>query len=174
MLSTRGPPTHTPVYSLTDIEQAEDEAGLLKSTELIRGLVQKEVDGSAEGLNGHGVPSNRIVVAGFSQGGAISLLTGLTSPVPIAGVAALSTWLPLRNRIEQLRTNPTPFPVFEAHGTADQIVDFAFGKATYEGLRDKLGFGKLVVFHEYKGMMHSACPQEIHDLGQWLERVVPI
>lgn len=144
----------------------------MKSTEAIRTLVQKEIDGTAEGLNGHGVPSNRIVVAGFSQGGAIALLNGLTAPAPLAGVAALSTWLPLRNKIQTLRTNPKPFPVFQAHGSADQIVDFAFGRATHEGLRDQMQFGNLAEFHEYRGMMHSACPEEIRDLGAWLERVV--
>lgn len=146
----------------------------MRSRDLIRGLVEKEMDGTAEGLNGHGVPSNRIVVAGFSQGGAISLLTGLTAPQPLAGVAALSAWMPLRNKIADLRTNPKPFPVFEAHGTADQIVDYAFGKATSEGLRGPLGFGDLVEFHSYHGMMHSACMDEVRDLGAWLERVLPI
>ncbi|WFC98014.1 lysophospholipase [Malassezia yamatoensis] len=162
------------IYSLTDIEQDEDKVGLLKSTESVRSLVQKEIDGSAEGLNGHGVPSERIVVAGFSQGGAIALLLGLTTTWSLAGVAGLSTWLPLRKQILELRANPKPFPIFEAHGTADQIVNFAFGKATYEGLRDQLHFGDQIEFHEYAGMMHSACPQEIQDLKQWLEKVIPI
>lgn len=146
----------------------------MRSTSLIRDLVKQEIDGSAPGLNGHGVPSNRIVVGGFSQGGAIALLAGLTSPSPIAGVVALSTWMPLRAKIEAMRTSQELFPVFQAHGTADQIVNYEFGKATHEGLRTQLGFGKLAEFHEYKGMMHSACPEEIRDLGQWLERVVPI
>lgn len=165
-------PSHT-VYSLTDLDQAEDEKGLLHSTELVHGLVQQELNGTAPGLDGHSIPSSRIVVAGFSQGGAISLLTGLTSPVPLAGIAALSTWLPLRAKIVSLRKNQAKFPIFQAHGTSDQIVDYKFGEMTHEGLRDQLQFGSAAEFHRYPGMAHSACPEEITDLGTWLEKVLP-
>ncbi|WFD25253.1 lysophospholipase [Malassezia nana] len=162
------------LYSLTSLEEGEDEAGMLRSVEAVRGLVQQEVDGSAPGLNGHKVPMNRIVLAGFSQGGAISLLLGLTQTEPLAGIAALSTWLPLHAKIQSMRP-PTsaPFPLFQAHGTVDQIVDYQFGKRTFSFLQDELGFHSQAEWHEYR-MPHSACPEEIRDLGAWLERVLPI
>ncbi|PKI83189.1 lysophospholipase [Malassezia vespertilionis] len=161
------------LYSLTSMDEGEDEAGLMKSTEAIRGLVQEEINGTASQLNGHKVPSSRIVVAGFSQGGAISLLTGLTSPAKLAGVGALSTWLPMYAKVPAMRTQ-SDFPIFQAHGTSDQIVDFKFGESTHKHLANDLGFNKLAEFFPYEGMQHSASPQEIIDFGKWLERVLPI
>lgn len=162
------------LYSLTSLEDGEDEAGMLRSVEAVRQLVQQEVDGSAPGLNGHKVPMNRIVLAGFSQGGAISLLLSLTQRERLAGVAALSTWLPLHAKIQSMRP-PTPptFPIFQAHGTLDQMVEYQFGQRTFAFLQNELGFQSLAKWHEYP-MPHSACPAEIRDLGAWLERVVPI
>jgi len=159
------------VYSMTSLDDGEDEAGLLQSTQAIRALVNAEADGSAPGLNGHRVPLNRIVVAGFSQGGAISLLTGLTSPVPLAGVGALSTWLPLHRKIASMRPTQATFPLFQAHGTADTLVNFEFGQQTHTYLK-QLGFTQ-AEWHQYDGMAHGACPAEITDLGAWLAKVVP-
>ncbi|WFD29653.1 lysophospholipase [Malassezia sp. CBS 17886] len=162
------------IYSLNDLNRGEDEAGLLNGAQGLLRLVQEETDGSAEGLNGHKVPADRIVLAGFSQGGAVALLSALLSPLPIAGVGALSTWLPLQEKIEQMRKRTGPFPVFQAHGTADSVVNIALGRMTHELLSKQLGFGKLDEFHEYPGMAHSACPEEIRDWGNWLSRVLPL
>lgn len=141
------------------------------STEAVRTLIAQEADGSAEGLNGHKVPLHRIVVAGFSQGGAIALLCGLTHPSPLAGVAALSTWLPMHEKWEATPPKQTGFPLFQAHGTQDTVVDYRFGKMSNEALR-RFGFGDKLSWHEYP-MPHSACPDEIRDLAAWLEQVVP-
>ncbi|KAL4401561.1 palmitoyl-(protein) hydrolase [Malassezia pachydermatis] len=161
------------VFSLLSLDREEDEAGLLESVSAVRSLIQQEVDGSAPGLNGHAVPLNRIVVAGFSQGGAVSLLLGVTNKEPLAGVAALSSWLPLHKKVASMRSSTSTFPIFQAHGTQDQIVDFSFGQMTHDRLQNELGFGSKAEWHEY-AMPHSACPAEIHDLGRWLQRVVPI
>lgn len=163
----------TAVYSLTDLSQGEDEAGLMQSTSAIQRLVRAELDGTAPELNGNRIPADRIVVGGFSQGGAIALLTGLLSPEPLAGVAALSTWLPLATKVPQLRRRQGAFPIFQAHGTADPIVDPDYGRQTSEALRTQFGFGDAAEFHTYHGMVHSACPEEINDLSAWLERVLP-
>lgn len=149
--------------ALDDLSGAEDEAGLLKSTDEIKKLIKAENDGSAQGLDGHQIPSERIVVGGFSQGGAISLLTGLTNPNAVAGVAALSTWLPLRAKIATLRT-PTSkdLKVFQAHGDADPVVKYEYGQRTVAFLKNELGLSeKDVEFHTYPRMPHSACPEEV-------------
>lgn len=159
------------LYSLTDLEQDEDEAGMLRSVSSVMKLVEQETDGSAPGLNGHGVPMSRIVLAGFSQGGAIAQLLGLTSKESPAGVAALSTWLPLHKKISSMRASQQTYPFFQAHGTADPMVDYEFGRRSFEAVKTDLGFGHSAEWHEYQ-MPHSACPAEITDLAAWLERVL--
>ena len=159
------------LYSLTDLEQGEDEAGMLSSVSSVMKLVEQETDGSAPGLNGHRVPMSRIVLAGFSQGGAIAQLLGLTSKERPAGVAALSTWLPLHKKISSLRASQQTYPFFQAHGTADPMVDYEFGRRSFEAVQTDLGFGHQAEWHEYQ-MPHSACPAEITDLAAWLERVL--
>lgn len=170
---------------------SEDEAGLRESSDAIKALVDAEVDGSADGLNGKGVQCDRVVVGGFSQGGAIALLAGLTRTPPVAGIIALSTWLPLRAKLiaPYLATHADQLPVFMAHGTADPVVRFEFGQRSAKFLRagdgggQGLGLGNLrqsekggwrgVWQEEYPGMPHSACPEEIEHMGQFLEKVVP-
>lgn len=113
-----------------------------------------------------------------TQGGAIAYLTGLTHPSPLAGIIALSSWLPLKSKIVSLLSpHAKDTPVFHGHGSSDQIVQFAFGKRTVEFLKGEaeggLGMGELktasgaggkakgVKFEIYKGMAHSACPEEV-------------
>ncbi|KAJ1030758.1 hypothetical protein NDA18_001994 [Ustilago nuda] len=168
-------PSWFDILALDDLSGAEDEAGLLKSTDEIKKLIKAENDGTAQGLDGQQIPSGRIVVGGFSQGGAISLLTGLTNPNAVAGVAALSTWLPLRAKIATLRT-PTSknLKVFQAHGDADPVVKYEYGQRTVAFLKNELGLAeKDVGFHTYPRMPHSACPEEIRDLAAFLEKVIP-
>ncbi len=161
--------------ALDDLSGAEDEAGLLKSTDEIKKLIKAENDGTAQGLDGHQIPSERIVVGGFSQGGAIALLTGLTNQNAVAGVAALSTWLPLRAKIAALRA-PTSknLKVFQAHGDADQVVKYEYGQRTVSFLKNDLGLAEQdVEFRTYPRMPHSACPEEIRDLAAFLEKAIP-
>ncbi|SJX60160.1 related to lysophospholipase [Sporisorium reilianum f. sp. reilianum] len=168
-------PSWFDILSLDDISGAEDEAGMLKSADEIKKLIKAENDGTAQGLDGQNIPSERIVVGGFSQGGAISLLIGLTNPNPVAGVAALSTWLPLRAKIATLRTpTSTSLKVFQAHGDADQVVKYEYGQRTVSFLKNELGLNEQdVEWHTYPRMPHSACPEEIRDLAVFLEKVIP-
>jgi phospholipase/carboxylesterase len=138
-----------------------DEKGVRESEAAIRALIERE--------GARGVPPENVVLAGFSQGGAIALHTGLRYPWRLAGVLALSTYLPLA---ETLPAEASPanraVPIFMAHGTLDPIVPHAMGAASCEFL-SRLGYA--VEWHEYT-MQHQVCAEEIEDIGAWLRRVL--
>ncbi|HXF65684.1 MAG TPA: alpha/beta hydrolase-fold protein [Burkholderiales bacterium] len=138
-----------------------DEAGLRESQAQIAALVERE--------SARGVAPRNIVLAGFSQGGAVALETGLRYPERLAGVMALSTYLPLAERLPQEASAANrATPVFMAHGLYDPVVPYAMGAGTRALLA---GLGYSVEWHEYP-MPHSVCPQEIADIGAWLRRVL--
>lgn len=153
---------------------------MTKSANAIKALVDAEVDGSADGLKGNGIKSDRVVIGGFSQGGAIALLAGLTRTPPIAGIIALSTWLPLRAKLiaPLLPDHANTLPVFMGHGTADPVVKYTYGERSAKFIRAGdgggagLGLGQFrqtddktkwrgVWSESYPGMAHSACPEEV-------------
>jgi len=145
-----------------DRQAAEDEAGVRQSAEDIRALVRRERE--------RGISADRIVLAGFSQGGAMALFTALRSPERLGGVLALSTYLPLAAALEK-EAHPAnaAVPVFMAHGTFDPVVPLSLG----EGSRDLLrGRGYDVEWRTY-AMPHSVCADEVEDLREWLLRVLP-
>jgi phospholipase/carboxylesterase len=151
--------------SLGDLEgrsRRADEKGVRESQAQIEALIEREA--------GRGVPRARIVLAGFSQGGAIALHTGLRHPHALAGVMALSTYLPLADSFarEAAPANART-PVFMAHGTHDPVVPYAMGWGSRE-LLVRAGYD--VEWHDYP-MPHSVCPEEVHDIGAWLRRVLP-
>ena len=186
------------VTSLEDVSGSEDEAGLTKSAEALKALVAAEATGTGpDAPSSVKIPSHRVVVGGFSQGGAISYLAGLSfhakDKKPLAGVVAMSTWCPMRKTVSKWlqdsngpSSSPPP-PFFAAHGSADPVVRYSFGERSVEFLKEGLGFGGLrqisdgehkdrwtgVQFKTYQGMPHSACPEEIEDLGIFLEKVIP-
>ena len=134
-----------------------DEAGLLAARAIVRALIAREVE--------RGIPSERIFLAGFSQGGAVAYLSALTHPEPLAGVIALSTYIPSAALItRELSAANRDIPMFVAHGTQDDVVPPAMGQQALELLR---GFGLAPQWHTYP-MPHSVCPQEIDDIGAWL------
>jgi phospholipase/carboxylesterase len=138
-----------------------DEAGLRESQAQIAALIDRE--------KARGIAPERIVLAGFSQGGAVALQTGLRHPERLAGVMALSTYLPLA---ESLPTEGTPAnratSIFMAHGLFDPIVPLAMGAGSMTYLAS---LGYRVEWHQYP-MPHSVCEQEIADIGAWLRRVL--
>lgn len=138
--------------------KSEDERGIRVSESQLRKLIERE--------NARGIPSDKIVIAGFSQGGAIALHSALRYPEPLAGVLALSTYLPLQDKAdgEKLAANRQT-PIFMAHGTADPIVPLTAGESSAERL-NALGFS--VDFHRYP-MPHSVHPQEITEISAWLQ-----
>jgi phospholipase/carboxylesterase len=151
-------------YDISSFERGsqEDEAGFRDSDAAVRELVAQEV--------GRGIPPNRIVLAGFSQGGAVSLYTAPRFPERLAGVMALSTYLPLRSRLkaEQVPANRGT-PIFMAHGLTDPVLPIALGLESRDLLKS---FGYDVEWHQYP-MPHSLCEDEVDDIRAFLHRVLP-
>jgi phospholipase/carboxylesterase len=146
----------------TDLVRREDEAGIRASHKAVEALIERETE--------RGTPRSRIVLAGFSQGGAITLHTGLRHGEPLAGLIALSTYLPLADRFEAERALQSErVPIFLAHGTADPVVPIARGRASRDMLK-KLGAD--IEWHEYP-MQHSVCGEQVRDVAAFLRRVLP-
>ncbi len=137
----------------------EDEAGIRASQALLEALVERE--------RRRGVDARRIVLAGFSQGGAIALHTGLRHPEPLAGILALSTYLPLAAKLAAERSAANrDLPVFMAHGAQDPMIGIARARDS-RGALEALGYP--VEWQEY-AMTHSVCGEEIADIAAWLLR----
>jgi phospholipase/carboxylesterase len=144
-----------------DLAQRADEAGIRHSQAAIDALIAKEA--------ARGMPASRVVLAGFSQGGVLSLQTGLRHPKALAGVMSLSAYLPLASTVEKERNAVNQgTPIFIGHGMADNVVPLKAGTAARDQLI-KLGYD--VDWHQYP-MAHSVCPQELDDIGAWLTRVL--
>jgi phospholipase/carboxylesterase len=135
----------------------EDEPGVRASQRRIEALIARE--------KARGVPAARLVLAGFSQGGAMALHTGLRHAERLAGVMALSCFLPLADRVgaEASPANRS-VPIFLAHGTHDPVIPLARAQEAREVLT---GLGYPVEWHEYR-MPHSVCDAELRDIGAWL------
>ena len=139
----------------------EDEAGLRASVLDVQALLDREA--------GRGMPPERTVLMGFSQGCAMTLLTGLRAPRRLAGLVALSGYLPLATSTATERSAANEgLPVFMAHGRFDPVVAPARGLAARDAL---LALGYPVEWHDYP-MEHAVCPDEIDDLNQWLLKVL--
>lgn len=140
-----------------DLVRREDEAGLRASIPLVQQFIDRERE--------RGIAPERIVLAGFSQGCAMTLLTGLRYPERLAGLVGLSGYLPLAASTAAERSEANlRTPIFLAHGRADPVVHFQRALTSRDTLRE-LGYG--VEWHEYD-MPHSVCAQEIADLNRWL------
>ncbi|EIW61403.1 Phospholipase/carboxylesterase [Trametes versicolor FP-101664 SS1] len=164
------------VFEFGSINAREDEAGILKTAHALNQLITAEVDA--------GIPADRIVLGGFSQGAAMSLFTGLTTERRLAGVAVLSGWLGLRNKVKvMLNDHAKKLPVFWGHGKSDQIVRFDRATASIEFIKGELGLKTLVSpdkvleggieWHAYDMLAHSANDQELQDLKTFLQKVLP-
>ncbi len=135
----------------------EDEAGIHESQAYIESLISKEI--------ARGIPSNRIVLAGFSQGGAVVLQTALRYKQPLAGVMALSTYLPLKLSLEKEKSKTNQhIPIFMAHGTFDNIIALSTNQISFEVLQAQ---HYSVQRHEYP-MAHSVNAEEIDDIRAFL------
>jgi phospholipase/carboxylesterase len=146
-----------------DRRSEEDEAGIRESAEGIRALVRRERE--------RGIPAERIVLAGFSQGGAMALHTALREDARLAGVLALSTYLPLAATLEtEAHPSNAAVPIFQAHGTTDPIVPVSLGEGSRDRLRSQ---GYEVDWHTYP-MPHSVCAEEVADVREWLLGVLPV
>uniref|UniRef100_A0A8I3X249 Acyl-protein thioesterase 1 n=1 Tax=Callithrix jacchus TaxID=9483 RepID=A0A8I3X249_CALJA len=147
-------------------DSQEDEPGIKQAAENIKALIDQEVK--------NGIPSNRIILGGFSQGGALSLYTALTMQQKLAGVTALSCWLPLRASFPQGPINGAnrDISILQCHGDCDPLVPLMFGSLTVEKLKTLVNPAN-VTFKTYEGMMHSSCQQEMMDVKQFIDKVLP-
>jgi len=144
-----------------DIVQREDEAGLRRSIGLVNALIDNE--------RARGIAADRIVLAGFSQGCAMTLLAGLRYPERLAGLIGMSGYLPLAATLAAERHVANhDVPIFLAHGRFDPVVPFARAAASRDVLTAQ---GYDVEWHEYP-MEHSVCGEEVADLQRWLLRVL--
>ena len=145
------------IISLDTNSRAVDEAGIIVSRQAIRSLMERE--------NQRGVPCSRIFLAGFSQGGAVAYTTALTHAESLAGVIALSTYIPSLKLLEGEATDANrAVPIFAAHGTEDDVVSPELGIRARDFL---LRQGYRLEWHEY-AMPHSVCIEEIDEIGRWL------
>lgn len=145
----------------SDLNRREDESGVRASQQAVEALVAREGE--------RGIAPNRIVLAGFSQGGAIALQTALRQSRALAGVMALSTYVPLAATLPKERNAASnAVPILMAHGTHDAVIPLAMAKRSRDLLRS-LGYD--VQWHEYP-MEHSVCPEEIAAIGAFLRQVL--
>jgi phospholipase/carboxylesterase len=142
-----------------EFRRDEDGDGIRTSAAQIGALVARE--------NERGVPCERIVMAGFSQGGAIALHVALGHPESFAGILALSTYVVLDSTLEdEISEANRATPIFQAHGTFDPLVGVERGQAARDRL---LALNYAVEWHSYP-MGHEVCPDEIRDVGIWLRK----
>ncbi|KAL1992849.1 hypothetical protein VTN49DRAFT_3605 [Thermomyces lanuginosus] len=151
-----------------DIEEAkknQDEKGILRSRDYFNSLIKEEIE--------KGISPSRIILGGFSQGGVMSLFTGITNAHKLGGIFGLSCYLLLSDGLkEHLPNGELPnqkTPIFIAHGTDDSVVKYQFGEMTAKSLKER-GFN--VDFHTYHGLDHSADPMEIQDLENFIDKIL--
>jgi len=149
-------------YDISDgAIRREDETGVRASQGLIEALIAREKE--------RGTAAGRLVLAGFSQGGAIALQTGLRHAERIAGIMALSTYLPIADKFPaEAGAANRDVPIFMAHGSYDAVIPLARAEQS-RGILQSLGYA--VEWREYP-MQHSVCPEEVTDIGAWLRKVL--
>lgn len=145
----------------TDIAKREDEAGLRESQGLINQLIAREV--------ARGIPTQRILLAGFSQGCAMALQTGLRYPEKLGGLLCLSGYVPLNDKIaDERHAANQATPIFLVHGRADPVIPIQRAEQSRDLLKS---LAYQVEWHEYM-MQHSVCEEEITDISVWLKKVL--
>ncbi len=145
-----------------DSKAIQDEKGIRHSEKSVKALIYKTVS--------EGIKANRIILMGFSQGGALALHTALRFEQPLAGVGVLSAYLPIHHLLMNER-NPANLrlSIFMAHGLADTVVPYMMGQASYGWLQNA---GYTPQWHSYP-MDHSVCYEELQDIGKWIQTQLP-
>ena len=150
-------------YDITGLEadRREDEGGLRASQQEIEALIEREKQ--------RGIPASRILLAGFSQGCAMAIQTGLRHPETLAGLLCLSGYVPLSDKLGTERTEASKAtPIFMAHGRYDNVVPFNRAEASRDLLQS---LGYQLEWHEY-AMQHSLCLEEVQHISAWLKKVL--
>ncbi|MBD8657266.1 alpha/beta hydrolase [Oxalobacteraceae sp. CFBP 13730] len=145
----------------TDLTRREDEGGLRASQLQVEALIARE--------KARGIPASRIILAGFSQGCAMTLQTGLRHPEKLAGMLCLSGYLPLASVAGAERSEASlATPIFMAHGVQDPVVPFARAEESRKVVE---ALGYQVEWHAYP-MQHTLCLEEVQDISKWIRKVV--
>ena len=144
-----------------ELDRRADEEGVRASAGIARALVDEQI--------ARGIAAERIVLAGFSQGGAIALFAGLRLPFRVAGILALSTYLPVATSLAaEAHPANRDVPIFLAHGSQDPVIALALSERSRAAMAD---LGYTVEVHTYP-MPHAVCAEEIRDIANWLQRVL--
>ncbi|KAG0294963.1 hypothetical protein BGZ98_001550 [Dissophora globulifera] len=157
-------PSWYDIKDLNKVDQEQDEEGMLNSRQQIMQIVREEIEQN-------GIPANRIVIGGFSQGCVMGLMTSLTSEYKFAGIVSLSGYMPLHKKIMNMVSDANrKTPILWGHGDADPVVSLDFGVQSVDLLK-KNKFN--VTFNTYRGLGHSSSPQEIRDVLEFLLQTIP-
>lgn len=149
-----------------DISQSDDgfsenNEHIRDASQHIRTLIHREQE--------RGIATSRIIVAGFSQGGAVALYTGLSFEQPLAGIMALSTYVPMINSFETwVSVSARKVPVFQAHGVHDSMISIHRAEKSRNTMNQN---GVSVEWHSYT-MEHSLCAEEVHDISRWIIKIL--
>lgn len=156
-------PSWFDIRSLKKGSDDEDEEGIKASSQRVVSLIEEEINS--------GIPSNRILIGGFSQGGSVALHTLQTYDKKLAGCIGLSTYLSLYKQFDKLTKGVNKeTTVFLGHGNADNVVSYDFGKMSSQMLSK---FYKNLEFKTYNGLAHSSSPQEFSDVANFISKVLP-
>jgi len=148
-------------FKQTDLGIKHDEKGISRSARQVQLLIEQQ--------EMHGIAPNRIILAGFSQGGAMAIHCGLRQAEPLAGIMALSSYLLIPDRMEdEIKPATCSTPIFMAHGVNDPVVPYTAGEASCRKLETA---GCHIEWHSYP-MEHHVCPQEIKDIGLWISEIL--
>ncbi|SPO00153.1 related to lysophospholipase [Cephalotrichum gorgonifer] len=148
--------------SIESLQRSEDERGILESRTYFHQLIQEEIDA--------GIPADRIVLGGFSQGGAMSIFAGLSASVKLAGIVGLSSWLLLGQQFKDRATEENKAtPMLMCHGTMDPLVAPQLAQMSFQVLQ---GLGYDIKMKTYP-IAHSACPEELDDVEEFLKERLP-
>ncbi|XKL69195.1 hypothetical protein PGB90_006964 [Kerria lacca] len=146
-----------------DISSTEDIEGITKATTYVNSLIEKEIS--------EGIPSERIILGGFSQGGALAIHSALTFPKKLAGIIALSCWLPMNKQFSPSMVSANKdVHIIQCHGDCDPIVSYSFGQLTASILKKVT---KNIEFKTYNGMMHTSSEKEINDIRNFIKARLP-
>lgn len=145
-----------------EVDGPEDADGIKRARDNVHQMIEEEVK--------LGIPHSRIMLGGFSQGGALALYSTFTQPKAMAGVVGLSCWLPLRSEFPQAAIGNTGTPILQCHGDCDPIVPYKFGQITSQLVKK---FAGNIEFKTFRGMMHSSCDGEMADIKKFVDQCLP-
>ncbi|XP_033097962.1 acyl-protein thioesterase 2-like [Anneissia japonica] len=140
----------------------EDEPGITSSSKQIQTLIEEEVKS--------GIDRSRIIIGGFSQGGAVALYSALTNPQPIGGAVCLSSWLPLHASFPDACKGNKTFPILQCHGDSDPMVNYTYGQMTAAVVSKMCS---KYTFTTYPGLGHSSNPREMIDVKNFISKTLP-